>query len=177
MNNFDPNSTPGALANHIPADVFEQMPSAEVVVPSAVVPAEYAARQNLNVVTVVTADGREILVDVDAFAQHAASTIVQRKPIPRWVISAAILMPVASGSFTLAAWGLSLTTPWVLAFAEFMRQLFYAALVIGFVVGMFALSRSAKKGDAGPVSVTATAVSRGFLSTAKATATAVVRRR
>ena len=84
-------------------------------------------------------------------------------------------MPVASGSFTLAAWGLALTTPWLLAFAEFMRQLFYAAVVIGFVAGMFTLSRS-KKGGGGPVAVTATAVSRGFLSKATAKATAIVHR-
>lgn len=176
MNTYDPNAIPGELTKRIPAHLFEQMPRAEVVVPSAVVPAEYAARQNLNVVSVVTADGREIIVDVDAFAERAVSTVVQRKPIPRWVISTAILLPVTSGSFTLAAWGLSLTTAWMLAAAEFMRQLFYAALVIGAVLGMFALSRSAK-GAGGPVTVSATAVSRGFLSKATATATAIVRRR
>jgi hypothetical protein len=172
VNGFDPNKTTGALA-HIPADVFEQMPRAEIVFPSAVVPAEYAARQNLNVVSVFTADGREILVNVDAFAQHAASVAVQRKPIPRWVISSAILMPVASGSFTLGAWGLSLAVPAFVAFVELLRQLFYLALVIGAVLGMFALSR---KSAGGPVTVTATSVSRGFLSKATATATAIIRR-
>ncbi|MFF6984230.1 hypothetical protein ACFZAV_42710 [Streptomyces sp. NPDC008343] len=176
MNTYDPNAIPGELTKHIPADLFEQMHRAEVVVPSAVVPAEYAARQNLNVVSVVTADGREIIVDVDAFAQRAVTTVAQRKPIPRWVVSTAVLMPITSGSFTLAAWGLSLTTPWLLAFAAFMQQVFYSALAIGFVAGMFALSRP-KKGDGGPIVVTASAASRGFLNKANATATAIVRRR
>ncbi|MFF0052562.1 MULTISPECIES: hypothetical protein [Streptomyces] len=177
MNNFDPNRTPGTLAKHIPADVFDQMPRAEVVVPSAVVPAEYAARQNLNVVTVWTPDGREILVDVDAFAQQTASlSPIRREPVPRWVISTAILMPVTAGSVALGAWGLALAVPAVLAFAEALRQLFFVVLGIAVLVGVVTLSRP-KKGAGEAVTVTATAVSRGLLSKATATATAIVKRR
>ncbi|MGW4954577.1 hypothetical protein [Streptomyces parvulus] len=180
MNDSDPNRTPGTLAKHIPADVYNDMPRAEIVVPSAVVPAEYAARQNLNTVTVYTPDGREILVDVDAFAQHAASlSPVRREPVPRWVISAAILMPVTAGSVALGAWGLGLAVPAVLAFAEALRQLFFVVLGVAVLVGVVLLSRPKRRGGgaAEAVTATATAVSRGLLSKATATATATVKRR
>ncbi|MFF9908775.1 hypothetical protein ACF1HU_35845 [Streptomyces olivaceus] len=174
----DPRATPGNLAKHIPADVFNEMPRAEIVLPSAVVSAELAAQQHRNVVHVFTPDGREILVDVDAFVQHATETAVrQRRPLmPRWALTAAILMPVGAGSFTLAAWGLSLAVPAAVAFAEMLRQLFFAVLAIAVLVGVICFA-GPKKETGETVTATATAVSRGFFSKAIATATAVRRKR
>lgn len=176
VTHHDPYSAPGVMAKHILADLFNEMPRAEIVVPSAVVSAELAARTNRNVVHIVTPDGREILVDVDAFAMHAAATAVNKPLIPRWALTTAILMPVTAGSVALGAWGLSLAVPAVLAFAEALKQLFFAALGIAVLVGAVALF-SPKKGAGDTVTATATAVSRGLFRNVTATATAVLRRR
>ncbi|MEV5880719.1 hypothetical protein AB0L75_42415 [Streptomyces sp. NPDC052101] len=179
MTNGKPYQTPGTLAPHIPTDVYRSMQRGEIELhPSAIIPAPVdSAAPAPGYMRMWTPDGREIHVDIDAFAQRAAEVaIAERKPlIPRWALTTAVLMPIAAGSLALGAWGISLAAPGLLAFAEAVRQLFYAALGIAVLVGVVFLFNP--KRDAGAVTVTATAVSRGIFSRATATATAVVRRR
>lgn len=96
------------------------------------------------------------------------------KPVPRWVLSAAILMPSASGSLallTLAAPGLTALTGTLLAFVAATGTLALAG------IGTVVLVRLLRPGRTGPqeVTATATATSRSLLggkATATATATA-----
>ncbi|WP_432017686.1 hypothetical protein [Streptomyces hydrogenans] len=178
MNYQDPNNTPGAVAKHIPADVWNEMPRAEIVLPSAVVSAEMAAQQHRTVARMWTPDGREILVDVDAFAQHAATVAVQQKaPLPRWVISTALLLPVTAGSVALGAWGLSLAVPGLLAFAAAMKQLAMVLLGVAVLVGVVCLFNPKRTAGAGEtVTATATVTTRTLLRKITATTTAKVRR-
>lgn len=106
--------------------------------------------------------------------QQAAAPAAVREPLPVWVRSMALLMPVAAGSATLGFWGLSLAVESLAALAAALWNLFLSLLALSAVVAVAASWRRRRGGST--ATATATATSRGLLGKATATATATAKK-
>lgn len=96
------------------------------------------------------------------------------QPLPVWVRSTALLMPVAAGSATLAFWGLSLAVESLAVLAAALWNLFLSMLALSAVVAVAASWRGRRGGTT--VTATATATSRGLFGRATARTTATVKK-
>lgn len=145
---------PAVPAVHVPRPLISA-PAVQAVPPEALA-------------QVVTPQGDVVSGYLVEPADRPARPAAASQPLPVWVRSTALLMPVAAGSATLAFWGLSLAVDALTALAAALWHLFLALLALSAVVAVAASWR----GGRGTPTATATATSRGLFGKATATATA-----
>ncbi|QKZ20286.1 hypothetical protein [Streptomyces chartreusis] len=155
-----PARTPAAPAVHVP----EPLTYAPTVQPAPPAP----------VAQVVTPQGDVVTGYLMQAADHHSPAPAQPQPLPVWVRSAALLMPVTAGSVTLAFWGLSLAVESLAALAAALWHLFLCLLALSAVAAV-AVTWRPRRGGA-TATATATATSRGPFGKATAQATATVKK-
>lgn len=138
-----------------------------VVVPSAVVTPAVPGYTvpPVNTVQAWTPDGREIWIQLP---DPPASPTAQKRGVPTWALTAAVLMPVAAGSTALVLANL----PSAAQFNSAARMFWYAFLfLVGLAVLLGFLFLRPRGAGSGSTTATATATARGLFGRASATAT------
>lgn len=157
-----PARTPTAAAVHVPQPLTHA-PAVQTAPPAPVA-------------QVVTPQGDVVIGYLMQPADHHQSQApaAAPQPLPVWVRSTALLMPVTAGSAALGFWGLSLAVESIAALAAALWHLFLCLLALSAVAAV-AVTWRGRRGGA-TATATATATSRGLFGKATAKATATVKK-